>query len=92
MQTLIFLAFVFAGQALVYVLRERGRMWNSRPSLLMMVFSLLDIAVVSTLAVRGILMEPLALPVVLPLLGATLAFAVLLDQIKVVLFRHLLVD
>jgi H+-transporting ATPase len=92
MQTLIFLVFVFAGQALVYVLRERGRMWNSRPSLLMMVFSLLDITVVSTLAIRGILMEPLSLPVVLPLLAATLAFAVLLDQLKVVLFRHLSVD
>jgi H+-transporting ATPase len=60
--------------------------------LLMMVFSLLDIAVVSTLAIRGILMEPLPLPVVLPLLGATLVFGVLLDQIKVLLFRHLSVD
>jgi H+-transporting ATPase len=92
MQTLIFLVFVFAGQALVYVLRERGRMWHSRPSVLMMVFSLLDIAVVSTLAIRGILMEPLPLPVVLALFGSTLTFALLLDQLKVVVFRHLSID
>ena len=68
-QTLIFLMFVFAGQALVYVLRERGHMWSSRPSLVMMLFSLADIAVVSTLAVFGILMQPLPVSVVLTLLA-----------------------
>ena len=91
-QTLIFLMFVFVGQALVYVLRERGHMWNSRPSLLMMTFSLTDIAVVSTLAVSGTLMLPLPVGVVLTLLAATLVFALLLDQVKVVVFRHLPVD
>ena len=91
-QTLIFIMFVFVVQALVYVLRERGRMWNSRPSLLMMTFSLADIAVVSTLAIFGILMLPLPVGVVLTLLAATLVFALLLDQVKVVVFRHLPVD
>jgi H+-transporting ATPase len=91
-QTLIFLMFVFAGQALVFVLRERGHMWNSCPSLLMIIFSAADIAVVSTLAISGILMQPLPLAVVLSLFAATLVFALLLDQVKVALFRHLSVD
>ncbi len=91
-QTLIFIMFVFDVQALVYVLRERGRMWNSRPSLVMMLFSLADIAVVSTLAIFGILMQPLPVGVVLTLLAATLVFALLLDQVKVVVFGHLPVD
>jgi H+-transporting ATPase len=91
-QTLIFLMFVFLGQALIYVLRERGHMWNSRPSLLMMMFSAADIAVVSTLAIFGILMRPLPASLVLALFAATLVFALLLDQVKVALFRHLPVD
>jgi len=91
-QTLTFLMLVFAGQGLVYVLRERGHMWNSRPSLLMMLFSAADIAVVSTLAISGILMEPLPVKIVLTLFAATLVFALLLDQVKVALFRHLPVD
>jgi H+-transporting ATPase len=92
MQTLTFVMFVFAGQALVYVLRERGRLWRSRPSLLMMAFSLADIAVVAALAVGGILMAPLPAVVVAGVLGAAVLFALALDQIKVVLFHYLPVD
>lgn len=91
-QTLIFLMFVFVGQALVYVLRERGHLWNSRPSLLMVAFSLADIAVVSILAIFGLLMRSLPVGVVLVLFTATILFALLLDQVKVVLFRYLPVD
>lgn len=91
-QTLIFLTFVFAGQALVYVLRERRHLWNSRPSSLMMMFSLADIAVVSTLADFGILMERLPFAVIAGLFCATAVFALLLDQLKVVVFRYLPVD
>ena len=91
-QTLIFLMFVFAGQALVYVLRERGRMWNSRPSPVMVLFSLADVAVVSALAIFGVLMQPLPAGVVFGLMAATIVFALLIDQVKVAVFRHLPVD
>ena len=92
MQTLTFVMFVFAGQALVYVLRERGHFWDSRPSLVMMLFSLADIAVVAVIAVSGYLTPPLPMRVVLALFAATLVFAVLLDQVKVTVFRRLPVD
>jgi H+-transporting ATPase len=85
-QTLIFLMFVFAGQALVYVLRERGRMWDSRPSLVMALFSLADIVAVSTLAIFGILIPPLPAGVVFGLTAATIL------HVKVAVFRDLPVD
>ena len=89
MQTLTFVMLVFAAQAVIYVARERGRMWNSRPILPMMLFSLADIAIVSTFAVGGILMRPLPSTVVITLLLVTAGFALALDQVKViVLARH----
>jgi len=91
-QTLTFLMLVFAGQALVYILRERGPMWSSRPSGLMMLFSLADIAVVSAVAVFGVATPALPVALVLGLLVATSAFALLLDQVKVLLLRHLPIE
>jgi len=92
MQTLTFLMFVFAGQGLVYVLRERGPLWSSRPSVLMMLFSLADVAFVAALAASGVLIAPLPAYIVLSLFAASIVFALLLDQVKVALFRHLPVD
>jgi H+-transporting ATPase len=86
MQTLTFIMLVFAGQAVVYVVRERGRMWGSRPVLPMMLFSLADIAIVSTFAITGTLMRPLPISVVIMLLVATAGFALALDQAKVMVF------
>ena len=63
------------------VLRERGRLWSSRPIGLMMI-SLADIVVVSTFAVFGALMHPLPVEVVLALLAAAAVAAVLLDQLN----------
>ena len=89
MQTLTFIMLVFAAQAVIYVVRERGRMWQSRPILLMMLFSLVDIAIVSTLASGGTLMRLPSGRVIVMLSLATVAFALALDQIKVmVLARH----
>ena len=92
MQTLTFIMLVFAGQAVVYVVRERGRMWRSRPVLLMMLFSLADIAIVSAFAISGTLMRPLPATVVIMLLVATAAFAVALDQVKVMVFARRPID
>jgi H+-transporting ATPase len=92
MQTLTLLMLVFAGQGLVYVLRERGRIWRSRPSTLMMLFSLADIATIAALAMSGIFMERLPIYVVLGLMAATAAFVLLLDQVKIVVFSHFRID
>ena len=92
MQTLTFVMLVFAGQAVVYVLRERGRMWRSRPVMPMMLLSLVDITIVSTLAIGGILMRSLPITVIVMLLIATAAFAIALDQVKVMVLARRPVD
>ena len=92
MQTLTLIMLVFAGQALVFVLRERGYLWNSCPSGLLMSFSAIDIVLMSTFAIFGFFMQPLPVSVVLTLLAATIIFALLLDQVKVMLFRVLPID
>jgi hypothetical protein len=71
-----------AGQASVYVLRERGYLWRSRPAPVMLFASLADVAIVSSLAPGGVLMTPLAPEVVAMLFGATLAFALAFDGVK----------
>ena len=53
MQTLTFTMLVFAGQGNLYVLRERGRLWRSRPAPVMLLASLWDLIVVASLAAGG---------------------------------------
>jgi H+-transporting ATPase len=82
LQTLTFVAVVLGNQALLYVLRERGRMWGSRPSAWVFASSAADVAIVSTLALSGTLMVPLAWPLMLAVAAAAIAFALILDQVK----------
>ncbi len=70
MRTMTFLMLVLAGQANVYVLRERGHFWRSNPARAMLLASSADIAIVSYLASAGLLMTPLPLPIVGGLFGA----------------------
>jgi len=92
MQTLTFVMLVFAGQAVVYVLRERGRMWRSRPLIPMVLFSLVDITIVSTLAIGGIFMRSIPATVIIMLSIATAVFALALDQVKVIVLARCPVD
>ena len=92
MQTLTFIMLVFAGQSVTYVLRERGSMFRSLPSPLMMVFSCADMAFVTILAVFGVAMKPVPALVIAELFLATLLFALMLDQVKMVLLRTIAID
>jgi H+-transporting ATPase len=92
MQTLTFLMLVLAGQANVYVLREHGHFWHSRPAKVMLLASATDVAIVSCFASVGILMASLPLPIVGSLYLTTCAFALLLDQVKVAAFARIRID
>ena len=92
MRTLTFLMLVLAGQATVYVLRERGHLWSSRPASIMLFASSGDIAIVISLAIGGVLMTPLPLAIVGILLIATLAFGLALDGIKIAVAAGLRID
>jgi H+-transporting ATPase len=84
--TLVSLA--FNGQAVFYVVRERKRLWSSRPSLIVFVSSVLDILIIGTLAVQGILMAPLSLLIVAAIFAAAVVLAFIMDQVKVWLFGY----
>jgi H+-transporting ATPase len=89
LQTLAVVTLVFSGQAVFYVARERRRLWSSRPSRWMVLASILDLTLITTLAVRGILMAPLPGGVVAAVAVAAVGLAVVLDAVKVALFRRL---
>jgi H+-transporting ATPase len=87
LQTLGFVVIVFGNQATTYTNRERRHLWSSRPSIWLLISSVADILIASTLAVRGIAMTPLPVWVVAGTLAAAAAFAILLDFVKVPIFR-----
>jgi H+-transporting ATPase len=82
LQTLAFVTLVFGNQAVLYVLRERRAMWASMPGRWVLASSALDIAIVSTLALSGILMAPLPAQVIASIFVAAIGFAFILDRIK----------
>jgi H+-transporting ATPase len=89
LRTMAFIVIVFGNQATLYGNRERCRLWSSWPSKLLIVASLCDLVIAATLAVAGIAMTAIPLTVVLGTLAATIAFAVVMDFVKVPLFRRL---
>src|SRR5579875_187250 len=89
LRTLAALLTVFTSQALFYVARERRHLWESRPSNWFIASSVVDASIISALALRGILMAPLPLGVVASVAGCAVAFAFLLDFVKLAAFRRL---
>jgi len=88
LQTLTVVTLVFSGQAVFYVARERQHLWFSRPGKWLIISSAVDLSLISLLAVNGVLMRPLAIAIVAGLLAAAAIFSLLLDLVKVVLFRR----
>jgi len=88
LRTLTFVALVFGSQATIYVVRERRRLWSSRPSLWLVASSVVDVVIAATLAIGGIAMEPLPALVVAGILTAA-AFAFTLDLVKAPVFARL---
>ena len=85
-QTLSFATLVFGAQAVLYVVRERRPLWTSRPGkwVLAASASAVDIAIVCLLALSGSLMATLPWRVLGTVLIAACVFALLLDQIKLI--------
>jgi H+-transporting ATPase len=92
LRTLTLVNLTFSGQSIYYVVRERRRLWSSRPSRTVVACSIADLAIVGTLAAFGILMAPLAPSIMAGLLAVAMVFALLLDGVKLVIFRRLRMD
>jgi H+-transporting ATPase len=89
LRTLAFVVIVFGNQATTYTNRERRHLWSSRPSVWLIVSSIADLLIASTLAVGGIAMTSLPAWTVAGTLIAAVVFAVILDLLKVPAFRRL---
>jgi H+-transporting ATPase len=89
LRTLCAVGIVFGSQATTYVIRGRQHLWGLRPSLILVLSSVADILIISTLAVCGIAMAPLTLSVVTCELAAAIAFGLLMDVAKIPLFGRL---
>ncbi|MBS0202968.1 MAG: plasma-membrane proton-efflux P-type ATPase [Planctomycetes bacterium] len=88
LQTLVFLALVFTGQATVYLVRERNHFWSSQPGHWLLLTSAGAVLVASLLAGLGILMAPISPSLVIGLFLLVLSCAVLLDFVKVWVFQR----
>ncbi len=92
LQTLVFVMLVATGQGNIYLVRERGPFWRSRPSLWLMLSSIADLLVVAAMATIGVLMTPVSLELIVLLLVVVALYLLVLDQLKVRMFRRLAVQ
>lgn len=88
LDTLALLALVFGSQATLYAIRDRQRLW-SRPGLWLNLSSVANLLIVSTLAVAGILMTPVPMPVVAGTLAAAVGYGFVLNLVKLPVFTRL---
>jgi H+-transporting ATPase len=89
LRTMAFVVIVFGNQATTYTNRERGHLGSCRPSSWLILSSVVDLLIASTLAISGIAMTPLPMLVVGATLGAAAVFAFIVDFGKVPVFRRL---
>lgn len=82
LQTLAFVALVFGNQAVLYVLRERGSLWSSKPGNWVFASSAVDIAVVSVLVLTGTVTAPLPWQLLAGVFIAATGFGLLINRIK----------
>jgi H+-transporting ATPase len=89
LRTVAVITLVFSGQAVFYVARERQHIWSSPPGRWLVVSSVADLAIISALAINGVLMTAVSFEIVAALLGAAVMLAFILDSVKQMLFRRL---
>ena len=89
LRTLAFLALVFGNQATTYANRTRQNLWSIRPSALLVASSAADLLIASILAHQGIAMVPVPFTIMGEALLGAVAFALVVDGIKVPVFKRL---
>jgi H+-transporting ATPase len=89
LQTLSVVGIVFGSQATTYVIRGRQHLWGLRPSVWLVLSSIADVLIISTLAVLGIAMAPLPIAVIACEFAAAIAFGLVLDVVKIPVFTRL---
>jgi H+-transporting ATPase len=89
LRTLTVVSVVYGSQATIYAIRDRRRLWGSRPSVWLVWSTFADLLIITVLAVRGIAMARLPLTVVGCELAAAIVFGLLLGGLKISVFSRL---
>jgi H+-transporting ATPase len=92
LRTLSVVGIVFGSQATTYVIRGRQHLWGLRPSLWLVLSSVADVLIISTLAICGIAMAPLPILVIVGELAAAILFGAILNVIKIPVFTRLCIS
>lgn len=86
-QTLMFVYLMYSAQATIYLTRTPDRFWSFPPSRYVAGATIGNVIIASLLAVLGLLMTPVPLGLLFAMLIAVLVGAIVLDQVKMWLFR-----
>jgi H+-transporting ATPase len=89
LRTLAAVTLVCSSQAVFYVVRDRRRLWSSRPSRWVLLSTVADISLIAVLAATGTLMHSLPWRIIGAIIGASIVFAFILDAVKTLLFARL---
>jgi H+-transporting ATPase len=89
LRTLSVVAIVYGSQATIYAIRARRHLWGLRPTVWLIVSSVADLLIISTLATFGIGMAPLPLSVLAGEFVAAMVFGSILDGVKIPVFSRL---
>ncbi len=89
LRTLAAVAIVYGSQATVYAIRDHRHVWGLRPTVWLMLSSLMDVSIISMLAWRGVMMTPIPAAVLGCEAAAAAAFCVLLSVVKIPVFKRL---
>ncbi len=86
--TFIFDMLVFSGLFTVFMVRERGKFWNSMPGKWLIISTIADITFVSLMSFLGILVTPIGVKFVAISLGLAFLSMVIIDEFKGPIFEH----
>jgi H+-transporting ATPase len=89
LRTLIVVSIVYGSQATIYAIRNRRHFLGPRPTVWLILSSVADLLIISTLAVFGIAMAPLPFGVVACEFAAAVAFGLAMDGVKIPVFARL---
>jgi H+-transporting ATPase len=89
LRTLSVVAIVYASQATLYAIRGRRHLWGLRPTIWLVLSSVADILIISTLAILGIAMAPLSFSIIASEFAAAVIFGLIVVGVKVPVFARL---
>jgi H+-transporting ATPase len=89
LRTLSVVSIVYGSQAIIYAVRARRHLWGLRPTIWLVMSSVADVLIISTLALRGIAMATLPVSVVAGEFAAAIVFGLILNWVKIPVFARL---